>query len=209
MNLLPVGDAAILVDLGDGTRMDLDAAPAMQLARALDAAAHEGVTDVVPAESTVLVRFDRRITDAQAVGSVVRSVTVHGCTAPDGGEVGIDVRYDGEDLAEAASLAGLTADELVRAHQAADWTVLFCGFAPGFGYLRCADRRLDLPRRDSSRTRVPAGSVALAAGYCGIYPRSSPGGWQLIGRTDAELWNAGADPPALLRPGVRVRFRAA
>lgn len=208
MRLLPAGDAAILVDLSDGRRVDLDAAPALQLARALSAAAAHGVTDVVPAESTVLVRFDRRLTTTTAVADLVRTVQVPEAEVQAGSRTSIDVHYDGEDLAEAAELAGMSPGELVQAHTDVAWTVLFCGFAPGFGYLRCADRRLDVPRRDRSRTSVPAGSVALAAGYSGVYPRNSPGGWQLIGRTDAVLWDDAADPPALLRPGVQVRFRA-
>ena len=147
MKLLPVGDAAILVEVGEG---------APRLARALRAAGHPGVSDVVPASSTVLIRFDRGRTDAKAVAAFVRSVPVDDEAVPDEGEVSIDVRYDGEDLAEAASLAGLTEAGLVEAHLAAEWTVLFSGFAPGFGYLRCADRRLDLPRRGARSHPGPA-----------------------------------------------------
>ena len=95
---------------------------------------------------------------------------------------------------------------MVAAHTAATWIVAFCGFAPGFGYLVGDDPRLRVPRRAESRTRVPAGSVALADGFTGIYPRSSPGGWQLLGRTDVAVWNLDRDPPGLLRPGTRVKF---
>jgi KipI family sensor histidine kinase inhibitor len=116
------------------------------------------------------------------------------------------VRYDGPDLAEAGRLTGLGADGLVEAHRAARWRVAFTGFAPGFGYLVGGDDRLRVPRRDRPRTRVPAGSVGLGGAYCGIYPRDSPGGWQLIGRTDTAVWDADRDPPALLVPGAYVRF---
>jgi KipI family sensor histidine kinase inhibitor len=124
--------------------------------------------------------------------------------------VELEVRNDGVDLAEVARLTGLGPDEVVAAHTGQDWVVAFSGFAPGFGYLRglSGDQPLTVPRRDQSRVRVPAGAVALAAGYTGVYPRSSPGGWQLIGSTQARLWDVERDPPALLRPGVRVRFRA-
>ncbi|MBT2474073.1 carboxyltransferase domain-containing protein, partial [Microbacterium sp. ISL-103] len=116
------------------------------------------------------------------------------------------VRYDGEDLDEAASLLGVSAAELVNRHLAADWKVAFSGFAPGFGYVVSSDPLFDVPRRSSPRTRVPAGSVALAGQFTGVYPRESPGGWQLIGRTDALMWDIDRDPPALLSPGTTVRF---
>ena len=112
------------------------------------------------------------------------------------------------DLAEVATLTGLSADEVVAAHTGQLWTVAFCGFAPGFGYLIGQDRRLSVPRRSSPRPSVPAGSVGLADQWSGIYPRSAPGGWQLIGTTDTETWNLDREQPALLRPGVRVRFEA-
>jgi KipI family sensor histidine kinase inhibitor len=101
------------------------------------------------------------------------------------------------------------ADEVVRRHTGTEWTVAFCGFAPGFGYLTPDGEPWDVPRRDSPRTRVPAGAVALAGGFSGVYPRESPGGWQLIGRTDVAVFDVARDPAALLRPGVRVRFGAA
>lgn len=200
MKVLAVGDAAVLAELDDGDPQPLS------LALAVTRAAPAGVSDVVPAERSVLVRFDRSLTSPGEVARRLRGAVAEAGPAGTGEQVLIEVDYDGEDLAVAARLAGLSEDEVVAAHTAATWTVLFSGFAPGFGYLRCADRRLDVPRRDRSRTRVPAGSVALAAGYTGVYPRSSPGGWQLIGRTDADLWNLDRDPPALLRPGVQVRF---
>ncbi|NNV10291.1 allophanate hydrolase subunit 1, partial [Geobacillus sp. MMMUD3] len=111
--------------------------------------------------------------------------------------VTIDVRYDGEDLAEVADLLDVSPAEVVARHQRARWQVAFSGFAPGFGYLAGDDPLFDVPRRSNPRTRVPVGSVGLAGEFTGIYPRSSPGGWQLIGRTDARLWDLDRDPPAL------------
>jgi KipI family sensor histidine kinase inhibitor len=119
----------------------------------------------------------------------------------------IDVRYDGEDLADIARFTGLTVDQVVAAHTGTEWRVAFCGFAPGFSYLIGGDPRLRVPRRDEARVRVPAGSVALAGEFSSIYPRVSPGGWQLLGHTDAVLWDSSADPPAVLRPGAVVQFR--
>lgn len=113
---------------------------------------------------------------------------------------------DGADLTEVARLTGLSPDEVVVAHTARSWRVAFCGFAPGFGYLVDGDPRLRVTRRTTPRTRVPAGSVGLAGNYSGVYPRPSPGGWQLIGRTDLVLFDVEHNPPALLEPGVTVRF---
>jgi KipI family sensor histidine kinase inhibitor len=105
-----------------------------------------------------------------------------------------------------ARLTGLSVDEVIAAHFGTDWKVAFGGFAPGFAYLTRGDPRLEVPRRREPRTSVPAGSVALAGEFSAIYPRSSPGGWQLIGRTDAVVFDAGREPPALLQPGAVVRF---
>jgi KipI family sensor histidine kinase inhibitor len=109
-----------------------------------------------------------------------------------------------------ARLTGMTPDEVVAAHTGTLWQVGFGGFAPGFAYLIGGDERLNVPRQSEPRTRVPAGSVALAGEFSGVYPRESPGGWQLIGRTSentADLWDVDRDPPALLRPGMWVQFR--
>jgi KipI family sensor histidine kinase inhibitor len=125
------------------------------------------------------------------------------------GLVRIPVVYDGPDLAEVADRSGLSAAEVIAAHTGPTWRVAFAGFAPGFAYLVGGDGRLAVPRRESPRTRVPPGSVALAAGYSAVYPRASPGGWQLIGHTDSAMWDLTRDPPALLRPGQRVQFSAA
>ena len=119
----------------------------------------------------------------------------------------IEVNYDGDDLDEVAGLTGLSRAEVIAAHTGRPWRVGFVGFAPGFGYLTSGDPRLTVPRRATPRTRVPAGAVGLAGEFCGVYPRESPGGWQLIGRTDARMWDIERDPPTLLRPGAWVRFR--
>jgi KipI family sensor histidine kinase inhibitor len=120
--------------------------------------------------------------------------------------VEIPVRYDGDDVDEVAALLELTRPELIALHTASAWRVAFCGFAPGFAYLVTDHDRLRVPRRATPRASVPAGSVGLAGEFSGVYPRSSPGGWQLIGSTDAVLWDASADRPARLTPGTRVRF---
>ena len=96
---------------------------------------------------------------------------------------------------------------MIALHSGADYTVAFCGFMPGFAYMTGLPAALHLPRRATPRERVPVGAVAIAAEYAGVYPRESPGGWHLLGRTDAVLWDDGREPPALLPPGTRVRFR--
>ena len=123
-----------------------------------------------------------------------------------GGLVEIPVQYDGEDLADVAEILGCDADEVVDRHTGTTWTVAFCGFAPGFGYLTADEGSWDVPRRSSPRTKVPAGSVALAGPFSGVYPRESPGGWQLLGRTEVAAFDLAREPAALLRPGTRVRF---
>jgi KipI family sensor histidine kinase inhibitor len=116
------------------------------------------------------------------------------------------VTYDGPDLDDVTRLTGLSRAEVVAAHTGTPWRVAFGGFAPGFAYLVGGDPRLRVPRRVRPRPSVPAGSVALAGEFSGVYPRSSPGGWQLLGRTDTVLWDVDRDPPALLTPGTIVRF---
>lgn len=205
LRLLAAGDTAILVELGEG---DAGAADVLGLHAALARTRPRAVLDLVPAERTLLVRFDRRSIAAADVARWISETSPHTGSGTAVDEVVLHVRYDGADLDDVGRLTGLGSDGVVEAHTGRPWTVAFTGFAPGFGYLVNGDPRLRVPRRDSPRVRVPAGSVALAAGYSGVYPRPSPGGWQLIGATDAVLWDVTADPPALLRPGVRVRFRS-
>jgi KipI family sensor histidine kinase inhibitor len=202
MRLLPCGARALLVELGD-----LDAV--LGLHAALRDAPPAGVTELVPAARTLLVAFDPAQTTAERLAEALEAVEFQPGAQPSGELVEIPVVYDGEDLDDVASRAGLSREEVVATHRDGEYVVAFCGFAPGFGYLTGLDERLHVPRRDSPRTRVPAGAVAVADAFTAVYPRPSPGGWQLIGRTDATLWDADRDPPALLVPGTRVRFTEA
>ena len=185
-----------------------------RLYRALMRDMPAGALEFVPAARTVLVHFDPALTSAGAladrIGEVVRGIEDEAAGAQGGvGEadvVEIAVRYDGEDLESVAQQAGLSRDEVVARHSATVYTVAFCGFAPGFGYLTGLDDALWLPRRATPRTRVPAGSVAIADRYAAVYPQASPGGWHLVGRTDAAVWDPGRQPPAMFAPGARVRF---
>lgn len=199
MNVLPCGDAALLLEVGG-------LAEVLALAAAVRARRPAGVLDVVPAARTVLLTTVPG-TDLAALRRTVLALALDGDGEPaDGGSVEIAVHYDGADLAEVARLTGLAPREVVAAHTGTPWRVAFGGFAPGFAYLAGGDERLHVPRRAEPRTSVPAGSVGLAGEFSGVYPRSSPGGWQLVGRTGAVLWDVDRDPPALLRPGGWVRF---
>lgn len=162
------------------------------------------VRDIVPGARTVLL-------DGLADPARLAADLPHWHIPPlhrrDRSPLRIPVRYDGPDLAEVAAMWGVPAAEAVRIHTAADYRVAFCGFAPGFGYLTGLDEAHHVPRRPDPRTRVPAGAVGLAGPYTGIYPRSSPGGWQLIGTAvDTVLWDPERTPAALLEPGTPVRF---
>ena len=183
-----------------------DLTATMALHHSLEAADLPGVTELIPAARTVLLSFDPARTRAEIVAEAVRGLGHTESVSDTAREVTIEVRYDGEDLAEVADLLSVSPAEVVKRHQAATWQVAFAGFAPGFGYLAGDDELFTVPRRSSPRTRVPVGSVALAGEFTGVYPRSSPGGWQLIGRTDAKLWDLDRQPPALFVPGTIVKF---
>lgn len=175
---------------------------------ALNADHIEGVTDIVPASRTVLLKLngpaDQPMVRHRLAQRTAPPSSPDDTTSP---PVTIPVRYDGLDLEEVAEHTGLGVDGVITAHTGTVWTVGFCGFAPGFAYLVGGDPRLAIPRRADPRIKVPAGSVALAGEFSGIYPRESPGGWQLIGTTDAVIWDLDRNPPALLTPGTRVQFR--
>ncbi|MAL82592.1 MAG: allophanate hydrolase [Acidimicrobiaceae bacterium] len=168
----------------------------------------EGVSDVVLAETTLLVRCDHAAAQ-QAVQHRLEEVIKSYDENPlrvDHEPIEIPVRYDGEDLEFVAQACSLPEEEEIRRHLGTTYVAAFCGFAPGFAYLSGLDSSLKLPRRDTPRTRVPAGTVAIAATYSAVYPQESPGGWHLIGSTSTELWDVARQPPALIEPGRQVRF---
>lgn len=158
--------------------------------------------DVVPAATTVLVDG---VDDHAALAALLDDWRP-GEAAVAGELVEVAVRYDGPDLADVAARWGMTEEEAVARHTSIEFASRFCGFAPGFAYLSGLPDDLAVPRLDTPRTSVPVGSVGLAGSWCGVYPTASPGGWRLLGHTDAELWDATREPPALLAPGNRVRF---
>jgi KipI family sensor histidine kinase inhibitor len=196
--LLECGDDAVLLECGD-------LAETLGLAPLVRAAAPE-VTEVVPGACTLLLRLARPL--SSGARERLLALEARPVRSEDAPTVTLPVVYDGADLAEVAAHCGLGVADVVAAHTGQTWTVAFCGFAPGFGYLVGEDDRLAVPRRATPRTRVPAGAVGLAGSFAGVYPRAGPGGWQLIGRTTTVLWDLAVEPPALLQPGTRVRFEA-
>ncbi len=188
--------------------LELDsAAEVAATAAAVRGAALPDVVELVPAARTVLVAV-RPGGDLDAVRAMVDDVDPAVTTGVVGTLHTIPVDYDGDDLALVAETAGLSTAEVVGLHTGAEYTVDFCGFAPGFGYLSGLPEALQQPRLESARAAVPAGSVGVADVYSCVYPRRSPGGWRLIGRTDLVMFDPAADPPARLVPGDRVRFEA-
>jgi len=186
----PVGRHALLAEV---------ASPQDAVALAAWARDHALARDVVPGAETVL--FDG-VGDRDALTAALDSWTPG--EAPGGTRVEIPVVYDGPDLEMVAGVWGCAVDDVPLRHQAVELLSAFCGFAPGFAYL--SGLEVSVPRLATPRTRVPPGSVALAGTWCGIYPGASPGGWQVIGTTDAPLWDPRRAEPALLAPGTRVKF---
>jgi len=200
------GSAAVLVEL-DG----LDAV--LELHSILRSNTPAGVRELLPAARTLFVAYDPKATayDTLRAELADRVGRLTGEPAHTGAELAvldIPVRYDGPDLAAVSAQTGMSVADVIARHTAPLYTVAFAGFAPGFGYLVGTDQTLHLPRRTEPRTAVPSGAVAVAGGFTGIYPRSSPGGWQLLGTTTLSMWDERRDPPALLVPGRSVRLRA-
>jgi KipI family sensor histidine kinase inhibitor len=184
---------------------DLDTTLAMF--EAIVAAVFEGIEEIIPGARTLLVRFDPLVISHDDLVRLISGVELDRRAQSVGQLIEIPVIYDGEDLEFVASHLGWTVEELIRRHSAATFTVAFTGFAPGFAYMTCDDDQLDVPRRNSPRVRIPAGSVAVAGPFCGVYPTDSPGGWQLLGTTPSMMWDLNRERAALLAPGDRVRFR--
>ena len=196
-----VGTRNLLVDLPD-------LATAMAWHAALSADPLPGQTEVGAAARTVLVRF-ASARYAEAARGVLPDFAPQDATTTTPRDVTVDVHYDGADLAPLAESLSMSQDALVDWHTSTTWAAAFGGFAPGFTYCVPVDgaRALDVPRHASPRSTVPDGAVALAGDFSAVYPRTSPGGWQLVGTTAQHFWDADAEHPALLSPGDRVHYR--
>lgn len=196
-----VGSRAILVDLPD-------LATVMAWHAALSHEPLPGQVEAIAAAKTLLVVTDSHAAARDAAARLASFDPPHE-RADSPREITIDVVYDGDDLESAARAVGKTADELIAWHTSTPFIAAFGGFAPGFTYCAAQDPKaaLDVPRRSSPRTNVPAGAVGLAGTFTAVYPRTSPGGWQLIGTTVQPMWDADAAEPAAVRPGDVVRYR--
>lgn len=217
MRFLPSGDAGLLLECADLDEVD-------RLRTAVGQRPPPGVLDLVPAARTLLLVLDpevtspaearEAVTDLEAKLTTGQGPGTSSVNSEAGEPLSIPVTYDGEDLEDVAGMLSCPEDEVVRRHTAEIWRVAFCGFAPGFGYLVAEGRtghdapEWSVARRESPRKKVPAGSVALAGEFTSVYPRASPGGWQLIGRTEMTMFDLDRDPPATLTPGTRVSFVA-
>jgi KipI family sensor histidine kinase inhibitor len=208
-----VGDAALLAVVGDEIDADLNA---WVHRAAADLRRHRAATPAlgapVPGYASLLVTFDPETSSEEAARALLLAALHQTAGRPSPAAsppIDITVRYggaDGPDLADVAAQTGLSEADVVVAHAGTVYRVFLVGFMPGFPYLGILSEKLALPRRATPRLRVPAGSVAIAGRQTGIYPTATPGGWHLIGRTDAPIWDPRRDPPALLAPGDRVRF---
>lgn len=199
MRFLPVNLGTVLVELAD-----LD--ETLALSASLQAHPIDGIEEMVPAARTLMIRFSPGKIPPGALAALLATRDLSARNVPSEHLVEIPVRYNGEDLADVAELTGLSVAEIIQRHTESEFTVAFCGFAPGFGYLVGGDPALHVPRRKSPRTRIPAGSVAIAGAFSGVYPQASPGGWQILGTTPFRMWDIERTPAALFQPGYRVRF---
>lgn len=200
MRILPVRGDCLLVELAD-------LGEALALFDALENNPVEGITEIIPAARTLLVSFDPYTISDEALVAAIAALAGGERKAASGASIEIPVRYDGEDLTEVAGILGMSVDDVIRLHGERDYVAAFTGFAPGFAYLSGGDPRLTVPRRKSPRTKVPAGAVGLAGEFSGIYPKTSPGGWQLIGTTPLAMFDIDRTPASLLQPGSRIKFR--
>jgi KipI family sensor histidine kinase inhibitor len=201
LRILPYGESALLVELAVPDQVE-------DLRNSLRSLAEPGLLRVVGAARTVLVEFESSLLSATEVSAMIRTAGRHpvDTSTTSGAVVHIEVYYDGADLAAVAAEISESTDAVIRRHSDAEYRVQFCGFSPGFGYLTGMDPILQLSRLSTPRASVPAGSVAIAGEFTSVYPRSSPGGWRLLGHTDLQLFDLHRRPPALLTPGTRVRF---
>jgi inhibitor of KinA len=205
--LAPLGDTAVTLTFGEGISEALSTR-VVRAAAAIRDAGIAGVTDVVPSYAALVVHYRPLTIGFHDLKDRLRSMSI-----PEGPSTGeprrehvIPVRYDGVDLEDVARKLDLTTEEVVSIHSSASYRVFVIGFVPGFAYLGTLDRRLVLPRRESPRKRVPAGSVAIAEAQTGVYPSETPGGWHIIGSTSTRMFDAMRNPPALLSAGDTVRF---
>ena len=203
------GDQAVLVELGDEIDPDTNAR-VHSLARAIEEAGVAGLVDLIPAYDSLLVQYDATtVSTADLRAQIVELDSARVESAGGGRVVELPVLYGGEhgpDIEKVAEHAGMAVDDVIGLHSGADYLVYMLGFTPGFPYLGGLDERLATPRVATPRLEIPGGSVGIAESQTGVYPLTSPGGWNIIGRTPLSLFDPTREPPSLLAPGDLVRF---
>ncbi|HGN1708187.1 TPA: 5-oxoprolinase/urea amidolyase family protein [Providencia rettgeri] len=199
MRFLPVNLSAFMVELDSLEQT-------MALADSLSEVSIKGIEEIIPAARTILVRYNPIITDTNELISLISLRDITKAQVKTSKQVIIPVHYNGEDLADVAEYLGISVEEVILRHTENEYQVAFSGFAPGFGYMVSKGAQLNVPRRQSPRVRIPAGSVALAGEFSSVYPQASPGGWQLIGVTELSMWDINRPEPALVQAGMRVNF---
>jgi len=200
MKIRPVGDAALLVETRDSTE-------AQRLRQALAAERIPGLRQLIPGYDSLLLSVDPLVADLDALAKRLPGLLRLPQAAPNRKMHEVPVNYGGEDLEDVAAELGMSAAEVVRRHSAPVYTVAFLGFAPGFAYLTGLDPKLQVPRLATPRTRTPAGAVAVAGEFTGVYPQATPGGWRVLGLTGVALFDPARASPALLAPGDQLRFK--
>lgn len=208
IRIYPAGDAAILVDVGDGINLAINRRVHV-LARRLTEALSGHTVEVVPAYRNVLVCYDPVELDGEVISELVRGSLLDQGEPPASRRFTLPAVYGdefGPDLDEVARYLGLQTEEVVSLHAKRDYPIFCLGFSPGFPFLGGLDERLHVPRLDTPRPRVPAGTIGIAGGQTGVYPTSTPGGWRLIGRTPLVLFDPDQTPPVPYQPGDVVRF---
>ncbi|MBI0153469.1 5-oxoprolinase/urea amidolyase family protein [Gilliamella sp. W8128] len=200
MRFLPVNIDALLVEL-ETLEQVMALTDALQYKKDV-----WNINEIIPAARTVLVRYNSIIMDGNKLAQYIAQLDVSSGQLRSGELVTIPVSYNGEDLGFVAEYLGISVADVISRHTSNEYQVAFCGFAPGFAYMVAKDIQLNVPRRQSPRVRIPAGSVALAGEFSSVYPQASPGGWQLIGVTNVKVWDIYRDEPALFKPGTRVNF---
>ncbi|ALC05420.1 allophanate hydrolase subunit 1 [Corynebacterium deserti GIMN1.010] len=212
MRVNPCGDQAVIIDLlpedahaVNGTILDA----VLALNSSIMGRQIPGIVDTVPAAQSLLVTFDTQVLTPEAFTEILGAISLSPdsrATSEATETIEIPVTYDGPDLEDVAKHTGLSVAEVISTHQATTWTAAFGGFAPGFYYLIPNTPLWDIPRLQTPRTKIPAGSVGLAGEFSAVYPQQSPGGWQLLGTTDIAMWDLDRWQPSLLKPGNSVRF---
>ncbi len=171
-----------------------------------------GVNEIVPGYHSIMIYFDTSTNTHESLIDIIEELNITKATSHENSDITIiEVTYGGAvgpDLATVAETLGLTESEVIALHADTVYDIHFIGFLPGFLYLGGLDKKLSIPRRSNPRTKVPAGSVALAAGQTGVYPSDSPGGWHIIGKTDHQLFNPSNDPPCDFTSGMKIQFKS-